>query len=146
MAFLISGAVPAVAARAVYKSTLTAGQVVATPPVVSAARATFKIKTAGGANGNWGFIWANLTSEAIAGHIHCGAAGTNGPVGVTVFSGTQATKASITGSFSAPDAGNGCGWTTFADIEAAMAAGTAYIVLKTVNYPEGELRGQLALG
>lgn len=145
MALVVSTA-PALAARAVYKTQLSAGQVVATPPVVSPGRATFKVKTAGGTNGNWGFSWGNLTSGAIAGEIHCGAAGTNGPAGVTIFSGSMATRASITGSFNAPDAGNACGWTTFADIEAAMAGGTAYILLKTVNYPEGELRGQLALG
>ena len=145
IALIATGAAPALGVRATYKTQLSASAEV--PPTVSSGRATAKFKTdSSSVNINWGFIWSRLTSDAVAGHIHCGAAGTNGPVGVTLFSGSMGTRASIAGTFNAPDAGNECGWVTTADVVAAMASGNTYVNLHTVNYPDGELRGQLALG
>lgn len=103
-------------------------------------------------------IAANI-ENVVAGHIHCGAAGVNGPVGVTLFSGgvpgsgrfdgvlAQATK-------TAPDPGNGCGWMTMADVFAAMNSGNTYVNVHTNDgvppsntgvgdFAAGEIRGQV---
>lgn len=91
-------------------------------------------------------IVANI-EEVFAAHIHCGAAGVNGPVGVTLFfspidrvsdSGVLAT-----GSPTAPDAGNACGWQTLADVQGAIESGNAYVNVHTTDNPGGEVRGQV---
>lgn len=144
IALLIADAPPALGAeRQVFKTKLTAAAEVQDPPVASSGRATAKLRT-DGFNVIFGLLWANLTSDATAAHIHCGAAGTNGPVGVTLFSGSMGTSNTIKGNFDAPDPENACGWATVGDVLAAIEAGNAYVNLHTVNYPAGELRGQLA--
>src|ERR671919_2907077 len=88
--------------------------------------------------------WDDLTTPAFAAHIHCGVTGMNGPVGVTLFSGAGGTEGEVTGSFTAPDAGNGCGWDDLADVLGAMAAGGTYVNIHTTQRPGGEIRGQIA--
>jgi Cu/Zn superoxide dismutase len=90
--------------------------------------------------------WADLTTSAFAAHIHCGVTGMNGPVGVTLFSGAGGTEGEVTGGFTAPDAGNGCGWDDLADVLGAMATGAAYVNVHTTQHPGGEIRGQVAAG
>ncbi|MGH8834000.1 MAG: CHRD domain-containing protein [Actinomycetes bacterium] len=100
---------------------------------------------------------ANI-DNAFAAHIHCGAVGVNGPVGLTLFGGApgggpvQGTVAE--GTATAPDPGNGCGWTDLAAVIAAMQSGNTYVNVHTNDgvppantgpgdFPGGEIRGQI---
>ena len=88
-------------------------------------------------------IVANL-DNVVAAHIHCGAPGVNGPVGVTLFSGGPTSDSGILSQGAAtPDPGNACGWLTVADVVAAIEAGNAYVNAHTQAFPGGEIRGQL---
>jgi hypothetical protein len=101
---------------------------------------------------------ANI-DNAFAAHIHCGAVGVNGPVGVTLFSGpvgggvTNGTLAE--GSITAADVGNACGWTDLASVLAAIESGDTYVNVHTNDgvappntgpgdFPGGEIRGQIS--
>jgi hypothetical protein len=100
---------------------------------------------------------ANI-QNAVAAHIHCGAVGVNGPVGVTLFAGsagsgrTDGTLAE--GTITAPDPGNACGWTDLAAVLAAIESGNTYVNVHTNDgvpppntgpgdFPGGEIRGQI---
>lgn len=90
-------------------------------------------------------IVANI-DNAVAAHIHCGAVGVNGPVGVTLFSGSPTSDSGILaqGDITSPDPGNTCGWETLADVIADIEAGDAYVNVHTFPaFPGGEIRGQL---
>jgi Cu/Zn superoxide dismutase len=87
--------------------------------------------------------WDGLTGPARAAHIHCGATGVNGPVGVTLFAAPMGASGHVNGSFTGPDTGNGCGWTDLSDVVEAMASGGAYINIHTQQFPGGEIRGQI---
>lgn len=89
--------------------------------------------------------WDDLTSNVIMAHIHCAAAGVNGPVGVTLLMETRDPDDRIRGSFTTPDAGNPCGWTTLGDVIGAVLDGNAYVNVHTENFPGGEIRGQLKI-
>jgi CHRD domain-containing protein len=97
-------------------------------------------------------------SNVFAAHIHCGAPGVAGPVGVTLFHGTPGSGpvrgVLVRSSFSGPDAGNACGWTTLADVVSAVQSGNAYANVHTNDgvdpantgpgdFPGGEIRGAL---
>jgi len=88
--------------------------------------------------------WDDLTTPAFAAHIHCGGPEEAGPVGVTLFAAPMDTEGEVEGAFSAPDAGNACGWEDLADVLGAMAAGDAYVNVHTTQHRGGEVRGQLA--
>ena len=100
---------------------------------------------------------ANL-NNVFAAHIHCGSAAVAGPVGVTLYMGTPASGrfdgVLVTGTISTPDAGNACGWTTFAQVIAAMNGPDTYVNVHTNDgvaptntgpgdFPAGEIRGQI---
>jgi hypothetical protein len=100
---------------------------------------------------------ANI-DNAFAAHIHCGAVGVNGPVGVTLFLGAPAGGALngtlAEGTITAPDPGNACGWTSLAAVLAAMDSGNTYVNVHTNDgvpppdtgpgdFPGGEIRGQI---
>ncbi|HSM55079.1 MAG TPA: CHRD domain-containing protein [Candidatus Sulfomarinibacteraceae bacterium] len=89
-------------------------------------------------------IVANI-EEVFAAHIHCGEAGVNGPVGVTLFGGSTTSDSGVlaTGSPTEPNPGNACGWQTLADVQAAIDAGAAYVNVHTTANPGGEIRGQI---
>jgi len=102
-------------------------------------------------------IVANI-QNAVASHIHCGPAGINGPVGVTLFMGTAGSGPFsgilAQGTLTAPDPGNACGWGDMGDVAAAMQSGGAYVNVHTNDgvaptntgagdFPGGEIRGQL---
>ncbi|MGH2628597.1 MAG: CHRD domain-containing protein, partial [Anaerolineales bacterium] len=77
---------------------------------------------------------ANI-ENVFAAHIHCGAAGVAGPVGVTLFVGTpgggRVDGVLAQGVITAADAGNACGWTDLAQVVAAMRSGDAYVNVHT---------------
>src|SRR3990172_4787145 len=87
--------------------------------------------------------WDDLTSPAVAAHIHCAPAGANGPVGVTLLAETKGTHGKVRGSFVGPDAANTCGWDSLSDVLAAMVNGNGYVNGQTTNYPAGEIRGKV---
>jgi hypothetical protein len=102
-------------------------------------------------------IVANI-ENVFAAHIHCGAAGVNGPVGVTLFMGSPASGPVngiiARGTITAPDPGNACGWSDFEDVLAAMRSGDTYVNVHTNDgvdppntgpgdFPGGEIRGQI---
>lgn len=96
--------------------------------------------------------------NVFAAHIHCGAKGVNGPVGVTLFMGTPgggAVNGTLAkGTITAPDSGNACNWATLADVVAAMNSANTYVNVHTNDgvdpantgpgdFPGGEIRGQI---
>jgi hypothetical protein len=100
---------------------------------------------------------ANIRN-VFAAHIHCGAVGVNGPVGVTLFmappAGGRVNGTLAEGTITGPDAGNGCGWTDLASVVAAMQSGNTYVNVHTNDgvdppntgpgdFPGGEIRGQI---
>jgi hypothetical protein len=87
--------------------------------------------------------WNDLTSPAVAAHIHCGEVGVPGPVGVTLFAGAMGTEGEVEGTFTGPDAGNNCGWEDLADVLGAMATGDTYVNVHTTQNGPGEIRGQI---
>lgn len=100
---------------------------------------------------------ANI-DNVFAAHIHCGAVGVNGPVGVTLFTGPVAggsfSGTLAEGTITAPDPGNACGWADLADVLAAIESGDTYTNVHTNDgmdppntgpgdFPGGEIRGQI---
>jgi CHRD domain len=98
---------------------------------------------------------ANI-NNVFAAHIHCGAPGVNGPIGVTLFMGTPASGAVkgtlAQGTITAPDPSNACGWTDLAAVVAALKGGNTYVNVHTNDgvppvdtgpgdFPGGEIRG-----
>jgi hypothetical protein len=102
-------------------------------------------------------IVANI-ENVFAAHIHCGPPGVNAPVGVTLFGGAPAggpvNGVIAAGTVTAPDPGNGCGWTDLAAVIAAIESGDTYVNVHTNDgvdppntgpgdFPGGEIRGQI---
>ena len=83
--------------------------------------------------------------DIFAVHVHCGMPGANGPVGVTLFTGsfTDDDGTVAEGTLTAPDAANGCGWADLDDVGAAIASGSAYVNVHTAAFGPGEIRGNL---
>lgn len=98
-------------------------------------------------------------SNVFMAHIHCGAAGANGPIGVTLYGVGPTGQGPRSGILviamkTSPDAGNACGWEDIADVRAAMETGDTYVNVHTNDgvdpantgpgdFPGGEIRGQL---
>ncbi|MQB01726.1 MAG: CHRD domain-containing protein [Actinobacteria bacterium] len=87
---------------------------------------------------------ANI-EDVVASHIHCGAVGVNGPVGVTLFAGGPVSVSGTLaeGVITAPDADNDCGWTDLEAVVTALESGDTYVNVHTVANPGGEIRGQV---
>jgi CHRD domain len=139
-----------------FVATLSGGQEVPARDTQARGVATFKLRQDGAAL-RFKVNVANL-DNAFAAHIHCGAVGVNGPVGVTLFMGAPAggrvNGTLAEGIITAPDAGNGCGWVDLAAVLAAMDSGATYVNVHTndgvapINtgpgdFPGGEIRGQI---
>jgi hypothetical protein len=112
------------------------------PPVVSDGEGEAELVLRRGAV-RYNVEWEDLTSPVVAGHIHCAPAGANGQVGVTLVHELLDADDRVRGSFTGPDPGNACGWTTLGDVLAAMASGNAYVNIHTNNFQAGEIRGQI---
>jgi len=108
--------------------------------VVNGDRVDFSITTEG------------LSSGVVGAHIHIAPAGSNGPVRVPFINPNLAGTNTQT-PFIAPNEGilieNSFGTTdvtgglTLADVLSAMRSGNAYCNIHTVNFPGGEIRGQI---
>lgn len=87
---------------------------------------------------------ANI-EDVVASHIHCGAVGVNGPVGVTLFAGgpVSVNGTLAEGVITEPDADNECGWTDLEAVVTALESGDTYVNVHTVANPDGEIRGQV---
>jgi hypothetical protein len=64
-------------------------------------------------------------------------------VGVTLVHEPLDADDRVRGTFTAPDAGNACGWLDLGDVLGAMAAGNTYVNIHTENFRPGEIRGQV---
>ncbi len=87
-------------------------------------------------------VIAHDLEDVTAAHIHSGAAGTDGPVLVSLFgphTGLDVDGILHRGTITSGDLLSG----TMADLVAAMRAGTTYVNVHTVAYASGELRGQI---
>lgn len=113
------------------------------PPVDTRARgqAVFNIR---GGDLSYQLIVANITN-VFAAHIHCAPFGVNGPVGVTLYSGTPVSVNGILaqGPLLAPNPGNFCAWNDVDDIIDALLSGDTYVNVHTLQIFTGEIRGQL---
>jgi hypothetical protein len=139
-----------------FVATLSGGQEVPARDTQAVGVATFKLREDGTAL-EFKVNVANI-DNVFAAHIHCGAVGVNGAVGVTLFMGAPAGGAFngtlAEGTITAPDAGNGCGWTDLAAVLAALRSGATYANVHTNDgvappntgpgdFPGGEIRGQI---
>jgi hypothetical protein len=139
-----------------FVATLSGDQEVPARDTQAVGVATFKLRDDGAAL-RFKVNVANI-DNVFAAHIHCGAVGVNGPVGVTLFMGAPAGGAAngtlAEGTITAPDPGNACGWTDLAAVLAAMAGGATYVNVHTDDgvappntgpgdFPGGEIRGQI---
>jgi hypothetical protein len=141
---LVYDAFQRMAIQKVYLTRLAGDELV--PPVDSASTAVdlFSLNQDGGLLRH--VLAVTNIKFATGAHIHCGSAGANGPVGVTLYDGRpQVIKAGILakGPISEPDPGNQCGWEDLDDLAAAMNAGLTYVTIETLAHPEGEVRGQI---
>lgn len=119
--------------------------------------ATFKWNKDGTAF-DFTLIAANI-DNVVAAHIHCGVPGMAGPVGVTLLhtvppGGGRFDGVLSSGTITAPDPGNVCGWATITDVFNAMNSGNTYVNVHTNDgvaptntgpgdFPGGEVRGQV---
>jgi hypothetical protein len=139
-----------------FAATLSGGQEVPARDTQAVGVATFKLREDGAAL-RFKVNVANI-DNVVASHIHCGAVGVNGPVGVTLLGGSAgggAVNGTLAqGTITAPDPGNACGWTDLAAVLAAMASGDTYVNVHTNDgvappntgpgdFPGGEIRGQV---
>jgi hypothetical protein len=139
-----------------FVATLSGDQEVPARDTQAVGVATFKLRHDGTAL-QFKVNVANL-DNAVAAHIHCGAVGVNGPVGVTLFAAAPAGGAvngTLAGAtITAPDPGNGCGWADLAAVLAAIGSGATYVNVHTNDgvappntgpgdFPGGEIRGQI---
>ena len=92
------------------------------------------------------------TQDVTQAHIHCGAAGVDGPVVAFLYGGPTVSPNGILsqGTLTAGDviaaaSSTACpgGVADFAALIAKMASGDAYVNVHTVNNPGGEIRGQI---
>ena len=85
--------------------------------------------------------------QVLAAHLHCAAAGANGPIAVTLFdaNGTGvATPARLAGALTDASIGtNDCGIASLADLVGLLESGNAYVNVHTNAHPGGEIRGQI---
>jgi CHRD domain len=147
---------PTASASENFVATLSGREEVPARDTLAVGVATFKLQEDGAAL-LYKINVANI-DNVVAAHIHCGAVGVNGPVGVTLFGGpagggvTNGTLAE--GTITAPDAGNACGWTDLAAVLAAIESGNTYVNVHTNDgvappntgpgdFPGGEIRGQI---
>ena len=88
-----------------------------------------------------------LTSPLVAGHIHFGMPGMNGPV-ILPFPNLPvgATSGTFTGVLMAANLTPVAPILTFDEAVAALEAGQTYTNLHTMNFPGGEIRGQNPVG
>jgi hypothetical protein len=156
IAMLLLALAPSAGAADNFVATLSGDEEVPARDTQAVGVATFKLREDGTVL-EFKVNVANI-QNAFAAHIHCGAVGVNGPVGVTLFVGAPAAGrvngTLAEGTVTAPDPGNGCGWTDLAAVLAAIGSGATYVNVHTNDgvappntgpgdFPGGEIRGQI---
>ncbi|MCC2630223.1 MAG: hypothetical protein K0S38_32 [Candidatus Paceibacter sp.] len=96
---------------------------------------------------------SSLSSAIIGAHLHCAPVGRNGQIvaplnASSTMQGVGSTTGTLSGSIMATDITNAAqscnpNITTLAHLVQAMREGNIYVNIHTVNYPMGEIRGQL---
>jgi CHRD domain len=139
-----------------FRAVLSGGDEVPARDTHARGVATFRLNAEGTELG-FQLVVANI-ENVFAAHIHCGVAGVNGPIGVTLFMGTpgggRTDGVLAEGTVTAPDPGNGCGWADLGAVVAAMESGNTYVNVHTNDgieppntgpgdFPGGEIRGQV---
>lgn len=96
-------------------------------------------------NLTYSLSYTGLTSPAGAGHIHAGPVGVSGPVILPFNPAPAGTSGTLSGTLTAADLINQAtsGIMTFSDIYNAALANGLYTNIHTLDYPGGEIRGQL---
>jgi CHRD domain len=156
IAMLVLALAPAAVAGDNFVAPLSGDEEVPARDTQAVGVATFKLRDDGAAL-EFKLNVANI-ENVVAAHIHCGAVGVNGPVGVTLFgaapAGGSVNGTLAEGTITAPDPGNACGWTDLAAVLAAIESGATYVNVHTNDgvappntgpgdFPGGEIRGQI---
>lgn len=137
---------------------LTGDQEVANPPVVTRAQGQAVFNLRGENDLHFRLMIANIQNVTQA-HIHCGAAGINGPVVVWLYpegpppmlipgrSSGVLSSGVVTNANVIPRNNAAClgEVNTLADVLTLMETGHAYVNVHTTAYPAGEVRGQINL-
>jgi hypothetical protein len=97
--------------------------------------------------------FGNLSSDATMAHIHFGGPGTSGPILLWFFPPTLTpTPTAPSGSYSGTwtpanlsSQSQDPSITTFSELFSAMTSGNTYVNVHSVNFPNGEIRGQLVM-
>jgi CHRD domain len=108
---------------------------------------------------SYSLSYANMSSQVVQAHIHFGASKTNGGVMVFLCGGISPTpcptSGTVTGTLTAADVSllpvtnpdsvipQGIEPKDFAGMLKAIRSGNAYVNVHTVNFPSGEIRGQV---
>ena len=140
-----------------FVANLSGGEEVPSRATNAAGGAKFQLDSSGGALG-YKLIVANI-DNVVAAHIHCAARGSNGSVGVTLFTGGTPGGGPVNGilaqgAVTTPDAANACGWADLAAVVTAMQSGNTYVNVHTNDgvvgdntgpgdFKSGEIRGQI---
>ena len=120
------------------------------PPILSDGTGVFTASV-NSSSLTYNLTFSNLSSPAIAAHIHFGQRGVNGAVVVFLCSGPKPACPSgggtVTGTVTAADVlsvpAQGVTAGSFADLLRILRSGDAYTNVHTTNHPAGEIRGQL---
>ena len=89
--------------------------------------------------------WQNLTGDTTMGHIHLGPPGVSGPIIIPFYMSSLPATGTLNGTLTATDITPAMGVTTIAEVAQNIESGNAYVNLHTAQYPNGEIRGQLAV-
>ncbi len=96
--------------------------------------------------------YADLSAPPLVAHIHVGQRGVNGAVSVFFCGGAKpacpaSTSGTVSGTITASDVtgptAQGFQTGDLASVERAIRAGVTYANMHTVNFPNGEIRGQI---
>jgi hypothetical protein len=137
------------AAKRTFVAHLSGGEEVPAVETRATGQAILKLNEAGDAI-DFKLIASNIEGVTQA-HIHCGAAGVNGPVVAFLFgpdAGVASNGILSTGTVTAviprPDS-QACpgGVANFAELLDKIQSGEAYVNVHTLAYPGGEIRGQI---
>lgn len=146
----------AVAQPTNFRTTLSGAEEVPVRDTPAIGVAIFKL-SADGTELRYRIVVANI-ENVFAAHIHCGVAGENRPVGVTLFdepgSLGPVNGVLVADSVTDVDATTTCPWADLEDVAEAVEAGGAYVNVHTNDgdatpnegpgdFPGGEIRGQL---
>jgi hypothetical protein len=127
-----------------------------TPSVNSKGRATFRATVNSNNTISFRLDYSNLSQNPLVAHVHFSQKHVAGAVSYFLCGGggqppcPAATSGTVTGTVTAANvvgpAGQGIQPGDFASVVAAMRAGATYANMHTMNFPNGEIRGQLKGG